>query len=286
MQNLSLGSMLSSLCPLQKVRNFLMILQQSKTIASNPWIVCQKPNPEARLRLFCFSYAGGGAVVFRTWSSHMPPEIELCALQFPGRENRLRETPLNRMALVVDTLAQALQSYLDKPFAFFGHSLGGLICFELAHQLRKAYGRAPKQLFISARRAPQIPEPLPPIHQLPGAEFVAEMRRRYNGIPEAILQTPELLEVMLPMLRADFAIFETYVYAQPEPLPCPIAVFGGQQDQVVCKEDLAAWRKQTRGYFSMQLFPGGHFYLREAQSALLQEISQELKLRLRELDGM
>lgn len=254
-----------------------MPLPPPSAFAATPWIVCHRPNPNARLRLFCFSHAGGGAVVFRSWPDHLPPEIEVCALQLPGRENRLREKPLNAMADVIEALTHVLQPHLDKPFAFFGHSLGGLIGFELAQQLRRVEGHAPAQLFISARRAPHLPEPFPPIHHLPDAEFIAEMRRRYQGIPAAILQVPELLEVMLPMLRADFAVFETYAYVEREPLACPIAVFGGEQDGIANRDDLNAWRKHTRSRFSMQIFPGGHFYWRETQAALLQAVSQELK---------
>ncbi len=228
------------------------------------------------MRLFCFPYAGSGAVVYRTWPNDLPPEIEMCAVQLPGRENRFREAPLRELAEVVAALAHALQPCLDLPFAFFGHSLGGLIGFELAHDLRAQQGREPAQLFISARRAPHIPEPLSPIHPLPNEEFIAQVQKRYGGIPQAILQAPDLLNAMLPMLRADFALFENYVYQKRASLNCPLTVFGGEHDQIVGRNDLAAWSEHTRGPLNLRMLEGDHFFLRGAQPIIVREISRQL----------
>ncbi len=252
------------------------------TNLASPWLVVNRPVPHARLRLFCFPYAGSGAVVYRTWPNDLPSEIELCAAQLPGRENRYREAPLTRLAEVVAALANAMQPRLDLPFAFFGHSLGGLISFELAHYLRQHHGKEPAQLFVSARRAPHIPEPFPPIHQLPNDEFIAQMQKRYGGIPQAILQAPDLLLAMLPMLRADFALFEDYVFSKPAPLDCPITAFGGSRDKIVSPEDLAAWREHTTAPFTQRMLEGDHFFLRSAPSLIVREVAQQLLRRLQE----
>ena len=158
----------------------------------NRWVSCFKPNPQAKLRLFCFHYAGGGASVFRTWSDSLPESVEVCAIELPGRGMRLRESPFTQLEPLVQHLASTLLPYLDKPFAFFGHSMGGLVSFELTRLLRTEYGVSPVHLFVSGHRAPQVPDPDPPIHTLPESEFLQELRR-FNGTPEAVLKNAELM---------------------------------------------------------------------------------------------
>lgn len=245
------------------------------TLTLNSWVTCPKPNPQARLRLFCFPYAGGGASIFRTWPDDLPAQIEVCPVQLPGRESRLKEPPFTRLLPLVQTLAQVLHPYLNMPLAFFGHSMGALISFELAHQLRRQYSLDPVHLFVSGRGAPQIPDLEPPIHHLPEAAFVEELRR-LNGTPESVLQNAELMRLVLPILRADFAICETYVHSTQEPLDCPISAFGGLQDSEVSYDSLAAWRDQTNSSFTLKMFPGNHFFLHSARSLILSAVSQDL----------
>jgi len=240
------------------------------------WIACRKPNPQARLRLFCFPYAGSGASIFRTWSDALPADVEVCPIQFPGRGTRLMETPFTQLSPLVQALAQALVPLLDKPFAFFGHSLGALVSFELARQLRRQAGIQPIRLFVSADRAPQIPQRNQPIHALPEREFLVELRR-LNGIPGKVLEELDLMQIMLPVLRADFAVYETYAYSAEAPFNCPFSIFGGLQDTRVSRGDLEAWRDQTSVSFSLQMFPGDHFFLNTTQPLLLQLLSQELR---------
>lgn len=244
--------------------------------AIDSWIAFRKPNPQARLRLICFPYAGMGASIFRTWPDGLPAEVEICPVELPGRGTRLIETPFTQLPPLVQALAQALAPLLDKPFAFFGHSLGALISFELARQLRRQSGVQPVRLFVSADRAPQIPHRDRPIHALPEEEFLAELRR-LNGIPGKVLAEAELMQMLLPVLRADFAVYETYVYSIEPPLTCPISTLGGLQDQRVRRGDLEAWRDQTNGSFSLRMFPGDHFYWNTTQPLLLQALSQELR---------
>jgi medium-chain acyl-[acyl-carrier-protein] hydrolase len=244
--------------------------------AFDSWIACRRPNAQARLRLFCFPYAGSGASIFRTWSDGLPADVEVCPVQFPGRGTRLAETPFTQLSPLVQTLAQAMVPLLDKPFAFFGHSLGALVGFELARQLRRQSGVQPVRLFVSADRAPQIPRRDRPIHALPEGEFLEELRR-LNGIPGKVLEEAELMQIMLPVLRADFAVYETYAYATEPPLNCPISTLGGLQDHRVSRGDLEAWRDQTSDSFSLRMFPGDHFFWNTTQPLLLQVLSQELR---------
>jgi medium-chain acyl-[acyl-carrier-protein] hydrolase len=187
----------------------------------------------------------------------------------------MKEKPFTRMLPLVQAIALSLRPYLNQPFAFFGHSMGGLVSFELARLLRQTYGCSPSHLFVSGRRAPQLPDSDAPIHALPDAEFLEELRR-LNGTPDAVLQNGELMQLLLPTLRADFAVLETYAYTPAPRLDCPITVFGGLQDQEVCCGGLEAWREQTHAAFSLHMLPGDHFFLHTAQSLLLQSLHQAL----------
>ena len=239
------------------------------------WVTYPWPNPGAHLRLFCFPYAGGGASAFCSWAEGLPSSVELCPIQLPGRENRLSEPPFTRLLPLVQALARAIQPHLDKPFAFFGHSMGATIAFELARRLQEQGRPTPLCLIVSGGRAPHLPDPDPPIHHLPEEEFIAELRR-FNGTPDAVLQHAELLQLLLPLLRADLAMHETYEYVVGEPLECPVFALGGYGDDLVDYQALAAWQEQTSGPFAQHMFPGDHFFLRSEQESLLRTISQEL----------
>ena len=177
---------------------------------TSTWFQCRKPNPRARLRLLCFPYAGGGVSVFRAWPDLLPAEIEVWAIQLPGHDGRLREPIPAELQTLALAAADGLGPALDTPFACFGHSMGALLAFEFARQLRHRGLAGPTQLFVSARRAPQLPRTDAPLHTLPEGPFIEMLRQRYNGIPAAILAEPELLQLFLPMLRADFKLIETY----------------------------------------------------------------------------
>lgn len=242
---------------------------------STPWLVCPRPNPGASLRLFCFPYAGGMAANFSRWHLSLPPTIEVCPVQLPGRGKRIRETPFKDVRSLVKAAAVELLPYFDKPFAFFGHSMGGLIAFELARHLRYEYNLKPARLFISGRRAPQIPSEAAPTYNLPEAEFV-EALRNLEGTPAEVLEHPELRHLMLPLLRADFSVCETYVYQAEPPLDCPISVFGGLQDRDVQRKHLEHWGTQTTTPITLRMLPGGHFFINTQEQLLLRVLSQEL----------
>jgi medium-chain acyl-[acyl-carrier-protein] hydrolase len=247
----------------------------ASTSPSDAWVMLYpKKYHKTLLRLFCFPYAGGGATIFRRWANDSPENVELCAVQLPGRQGRLTEPPFVRLSLLVESLSYVLRSYMDVPFAFFGHSMGALISFELTRQLRRQNSPGPAYLFVSGQRGPQLPNPFPPIHVLPESRFVEELRR-LKGTPEVLLQDAELMQLVLPTLRADLEVCETYAYRAEDPLNCPISAFGGSQDRKISRADLIAWRDQTRSAFSLRMFPGDHFFLHTARALLLQAISQD-----------
>lgn len=246
------------------------------TTAPGNWIVFPRPNPGARLRLFCFPYAGGGASIYYQWPRGLPPEVEVCAVQLPGRESRLIEEPFSRIPELVAKLAEELGPFMDRPFAFFGHSNGAVMGFELARTLRREGRRMPEHLFMSGRPAPQLPLQDPPIHALPHDDFLRELRR-FKGTPEEILQNAEIMELVAPLLRADFALGETYEFVPDEPLAVPLSAYGGETDDEVSVDEVAAWREQTSAAFSLKIFPGDHFFLNGDRDQVLAELSRELR---------
>jgi medium-chain acyl-[acyl-carrier-protein] hydrolase len=248
---------------------------KSSALPVERWLAYREINPRARLRLFCFPYAGGGASSYRGWSAALPADVEVCPVQLPGRESRLREPPFDRLEPLVGALADALRPHLDLPFAFFGHSLGALLSFELARELRRRGAVLPLHLFASGRRAPQVPAREENIHDLPEAEFLVKLRE-LNGTPEEVLQHSELMRLLVPVLRADFAVNETYVFRPDEPFEMAISAFGGLADQDVTREDLVGWREQTRGAFRLRMLPGDHFFLHGARDLLTEAVARDL----------
>jgi medium-chain acyl-[acyl-carrier-protein] hydrolase len=242
---------------------------------SNEWVVRYKPNDQARLRLFCFSYAGGGASIFRPWGDILPQEVEVCSIQLPGREYRIGSPAYTRLVSLEDDLAEAIAPYLDRPFAFFGHSMGALVSFELTRLLRKKYDKHPEHLFLAAYRAPQLPNPNIKIYHLPSEVFKVVLRS--EGIAEMILQNEELMQAMLPTLRADFELCDTYQYTEEPPLACPFSLFGGLEDVRISQNDLELWPQHSSVGCSLTMLPGSHFFLHSAQDQLLAAISRELQ---------
>jgi len=241
-----------------------------------PWIVRPRPNPAATLRLFCFPYAGLGASLYRSWPPVFPPAIDVVLMQPPGREGRWSDKPFQSLEAVVPSAVASMLPLLDLPFVFYGHSLGALTAFEVARYLRRHRHPQPMHLFASAHRAPQLPNPHPEIRTLPDKEFIDQICTQYGGIPQAVLDNPDLVELMLPCLRADFTVFETYAYAEDAPLGCGITAFGGTRDKRVSEAEVSAWRAQTTGEFRFQMFDGNHFFLQDRRDDVLAGIKRDL----------
>jgi medium-chain acyl-[acyl-carrier-protein] hydrolase len=237
-----------------------------------------KRNPGARVRLFCFPYAGGGASMFVRWGRQLAPDIEVCPVQLPGRENRMSETCPKRISDVAALAVDALGPYFDMRFALFGHSLGALIAYEVAQRLW-AKGAQPQRLIVSAHRAPQIPLPQDPTWHLPDADFKRRLEE-LNGTPREVFQDEELLQLVLPLIRADFQLDETYTHRTDyEPLDCPITVFGGVKDAEIPESHLQAWREVTRSGFELRRFDGDHFFINTHTAALIDAVAQALRGR-------
>ena len=247
----------------------------SNSSAQSLWFGRQRPDPRARQRLFCFPYAGGSAMVFRQWSQLLPPAVEVLPAHLPGRQNRMSERARPRLSSLVEEIADAVRPLLDIPYAFFGHSMGAAVAFELARALREAGAGEPAHLFVSGRRAPHLPSTQAPTYDLPDAELLEEVRR-LEGTPPEVFEHPELMQLMLPLLRADFEAIETYSYTPGPPLTCPVTAFGGLRDTELSREQLEAWREHTTGRFSLRMLEGGHFFIHDARRPLLDIIAYEL----------
>ncbi len=247
------------------------------TTLQDLWISARKPRPQAKLRLLCFPYAGGGALAYRGWAAQVPEEIDVLPVQLPGRERRLREPPFTRVATLVEAAAEGLLPHLDRPFAVFGHSMGALVGYELIQRLRREHGLEPVRLLVSARSAPQLPPDPDDDYKLPDPELI-ERLREINGTPTEVLEHPELMELMLPLLRADFELNDTYEPIAHPALECPVTAFGGLEDDETPKDDLEPWGEVTRGPFKLRMFPGDHFYLNQHQDRLIQAVAEDLLL--------
>jgi medium-chain acyl-[acyl-carrier-protein] hydrolase len=239
------------------------------------WLGGQEPNPDAEFRLFCLPYAGGGASVYRGWQPLAPERIQVCPVELPGRGVRLRETPYVRLHPLVRALVTALEPFVDRPFALFGHSMGGLVGFELARALRERGQPQPAHVFVSATAAPGTPPTRPSIHDAPDAEIKRRLRT-LNGTPQELLDNEELMELMLPTLRADFSVLETYEYREAPPLSVPITVFGGVADPVVPQEALRGWQRQSSKGARLRMFPGDHFFPHTSTPELVAAIAHTL----------
>jgi medium-chain acyl-[acyl-carrier-protein] hydrolase len=243
-------------------------------LCSDPWIRRAQPNPKAALRLFCVPYAGGSASVFRSWGRLLPDWIEVCAIQLPGREERLGEPAFRQVDRLLPALIERLRPALDRPFALFGHSMGAVIAYELTRALTDE-GQRPVHLIVSGQRAPHLPLQRPTSYHLSDPDF-RERLRVLNGTPGPVLQEPELMRMVLPLLRCDFELSETYRRERAEPLDCPITALGGRDDGEVDPDGVAAWRETTRGPVEIRMFPGDHFFLHGQRAALLDTVAATL----------
>jgi medium-chain acyl-[acyl-carrier-protein] hydrolase len=239
-----------------------------------PWFVRLAANPAASLRLICIPYAGGGPQAFRTWPAMLPPNVELLAVNLPGRGRRFSETPYDRLAPLVDDLAAAFSTVTDKPLALFGHSMGALIAFELAVALTARFGIEPQRLFVSGASAPHIRD-RHEFHRLPDEPFLDKVRA-LNGLDPEILASDELMTLLVPLLRSDFAVSETYGGPTHSRLGCPLTVFGGSNDWLVPVEDLGPWQGYSSGPFELHVIEGDHFFVHGAERAVLDVVRARL----------
>jgi surfactin synthase thioesterase subunit len=241
----------------------------------SPWLACRTRRPDARVRLFCFPHSGGSAGEYLRWADLLP-HVEVWGVQLPGRGARTEEAPFTRVRALVDTLVDA--AAFEPPFAFFGHSLGALVAFETARRLRDLGRAPPSWLFLSAYPAPHLPPRAKPASHLDEEGLWAAIDRMYGDMAAEIREDPELREMLLPALRADLSLVDSYQYEDGAALDCAMVITGGTQDELR-PDSLQPWRRHTTGPFSLHLLPGGHFYLREPEQrgTLLRLLDETLR---------
>ena len=243
------------------------------------WLSRPQPIDDPRLRLLCFPHAGSGPTTYHKWPATLPDGVEMWGIRLPGREIRLREPAHRQIDDMVADAAAALRPFLDRPFVIFGHSLGALLGYELVRHWRNEDGPQPHHLIVSGHRAPHRPPLQPKCHQAPDAAFLQRVRR-LGGTQDKFFAMTELVEMMLPTLRADFAAWETYRYQEDEILDLPITAFGSTDDSEAQEIDIAAWRQHTNHDFNYQIFSGDHFYLQTNPEPLLKQIGGILQAYL------
>lgn len=239
---------------------------------SSPWFSTYGLLQQGHARVFAFPYSGAGSTAYFQWAKQCQSHAsDFIGIQPPGRENRLREKPLTDLSVLLASLLPAITPLLDKPFVFFGHSMGALIAFELCRSLRNQGLPLPQHLYVSGFRAPDMPNPNKVLHRLSDQAIIDNLRQ-YGGTPEAVLSNKELMAMFLPVLRADFALHETYRYQPEAPLPCPITALSGVSDSISKPDYMRNWGRQTATYFEQVQYVGDHFFLHKHMSAILHRL--------------
>jgi medium-chain acyl-[acyl-carrier-protein] hydrolase len=247
----------------------------------NKWFVIPRPNPSAELRIFCFPYAGGSAVTYMDWVKHLPANIEVVIVQPPGRGPRMFESLFTNMDALITELVQLIPSMLNKPYIFYGHSLGSRVAFELMNQLKKHQLSLPIHFIASGSKGPHLLPIKKAIYQLPENEFIEELKQ-LSGTPTAVLENKELMDLFIPLLRADFEIADTYSYQGNEKFDCLLTVLGGEEDDITI-EQLNSWKKFFNQEKQVNLLPGGHFFIDSHSEIVFKHVNQILQQSVEKL---
>ena len=243
--------------------------------SESKWLVCKKANPGAAIRLICFPFAGGTASAYKDWGNILPDTLEVHAVQLPGRETRFSEPLIHNFDQLLGTLENVLSSLVAKPYAFFGHSMGALITFELIRRFRARGIPLPRYAIFSGRRSPDKASRFPSMHHLEFDDFVDALRK-YGGTPEEVLREKELMQLLVPILKADFSLIEEYIMAEEDPLPIPISVYYGDADPRTDKEEIEGWRNFCAKEIKFKEFEGKHFFIQTNKSRVLDAIKEDL----------
>lgn len=251
------------------------------SLIHNKWLVKAQGSTDPDYRVFCFPYAGGSAAVFKNWQKKLGEKVEVISIQLPGRATRLDEPVISSMNPIIEELINAVSHYIDRPYIFFGHSLGSRIAFELVLKFFEQHVRLPDHFIVSASRGPNLPIGIGNIHELSDDEFTTEIGK-LNGTPNIILENKELMKILLPSLKGDFRLAYEYIYKGEIRLKIPISIFTGRQDTAITKKDLKEWNRFFKGQSEITFFEGGHFFLNEEQDSVLKKVQSILK----ELNGI
>lgn len=246
----------------------------NKNEVNGKWFVNVNPKKNATMRLFCFPYAGGGASIYREWNSLFPDSIEVCAIQYPGRENRINEAPIDDFLSLVNEICDNIHVMLDKPFAIFGHSLGAKVAFETAKMIMKRYHRKPICLFEAGSRAPFLQDKYL-LHNLSEEDFIMSLHR-YHGTPIEVLENEDIMSAFLPMLKADFSIEETFLTSKEEKMNCPLFVLAAEKDEIVSIEEALQWETLAKHDYEFVKFQGDHFFIKSEQRKLIHYIMNKM----------
>jgi surfactin synthase thioesterase subunit/glycosyltransferase involved in cell wall biosynthesis len=261
-------------------RRLLALRLKQRTLGARAggrgWFSGIEESAAGRIRLFCFPWAGGGTLAYRAWREALASEAQVVPVRLPARESRASEPAVETMEALVAELLAAIRPHADEPYAFFGHSMGAIVAYELTRALDRAGLPGPRLLAVSGARAPRFrlnhqPPPEPALR-----EFIEELRR-LDGFPPSILNNPELMKLALPALLADSRLYRHYAFVPGEKLAIPVSAYGGDGDPNVTTEHLDAWRETTTGPFERIEFPGGHFYLESVRNQLLHALRDALR---------
>ncbi|MEU9368228.1 alpha/beta fold hydrolase [Streptomyces avermitilis] len=245
---------------------------------ADAWLKRYRPVRAPRLRLICFPHAGGSAGVFRRWPEELPPDVELVAIQYPGRQERFGEACVDDMTSLADQITDVVTSLLDRPIALFGHSMGAGVAYEVTRRLESRQLAWPARLFVSGSVSPLTPRHRRDLH-LRDDEGMLEGLRELGGMDDAVLADPDLLRLVLPCVRADLRLIETYRPARLPSIATPVTAYAGTTDAHVPREGVAAWGDFTSAEFNLRIFPGGHFYLVGQEPEVVGDVCARLALR-------
>lgn len=251
-----------------------MNTQKTPAVIDTPWFSMRKQ--PAEFTLFCFPFSGGTAAAFKPWQVHNSDLLEVVPVKLPGRETRYKEPAFFDLVDMASAFVDALAPYTDRRYALYGHSMGGLIIFEVVRQIRQRGLPMPEHLFPGAYRSPERPSTKRNIHHLDNEAFLEELRT-YEGTPESFFDNPELIDFLLPMLKADFSIHETWVYKNQPPLDIPITGFYGKEDPISPATEMQPWQAHTSKSFELVQIPGSHFFLNDGRPLVLRKIINALK---------
>ncbi|GAB3205177.1 thioesterase II family protein [Marinactinospora thermotolerans] len=239
------------------------------------WLRRRPTGTPPRVRLVCFPHAGGVPGFYRGWQARLPADVEVAAVCYPGRQNRFGEPPIDRMEPLADRLCAVLAEFADRPLALFGHSMGAVVAYEVTVRLAERYGIRPLALMVSAHAGPHM-------CGLPGERPRLDdtaLAAQAGSLDPIVPHSPELLELVLPSMRADHDLLRAYRPHDPRPVDTPIIGYLGGSDPQVSESDMRSWRRVAGAGFDLRVLPGGHFYLVEGEAGLVADITAALRER-------
>ena len=244
--------------------------------STTSWISNYQTKEGSSIRLFCFHHSGGGAVFYREWNKLLPQDVEVVPVQLPGRWERFSEAPMKDMKVLIPQLYEGLKAFLDKPYAILGNSLGALVAYELARELRRRKAATPLGLFMVARTAPHSPLGRNAFYTLPDMDLLQRMNELYGGVPDSLFTDPDQREIWLPLMRADLQLYETYQYQPEEPFSFPIHVFFGNADPTIKNCTVESWALHSSDEISINGLEGGHFFIETSKAQFFSLLSEKL----------